>query len=447
MSTRAPGMGDSTQTTSTPQSDRSECTSSSQSPSPRRARRIAKGSLLDIMRSNAGVSLFLRPICWTDTHSQLLGIKFKELPPCNAPLPVNEPGSPPSKGHLRPSHTITTLSETLTEILVPSVVHPVILSNAMKTILSTLWPNSFRRPQFVPELHLFFGDRVYRDAVRAQLMWNYPPDSAGSSQTSFKSISTRPAESQSLSISSSSSHNMTGLPMMCYIGKAQLASIRQNMFRIVPGPDLQGNVPVYRLQQLRSRSLLPDDSDQDVHIAGIFLGMAQRHFYGATSSSFRRDTRWHATTEKRARPQFRDIKLRILSHDSDEAEFIVYTGHITAQFLERFHRPHRAFYEEDGEKIAGLTIEYTKVPIWPILGLRERLGKALGEDVVGQFNPEVMETWEDEEAEQAKPSGHGKRKRSALSEVFNGSFDESEEEPTSPLKKRLREGPPLEVVA
>jgi hypothetical protein len=233
--------------------------------------------------------------------------------------------------------------------------------------------------------------------------------------------------------------------MMCYIGKGQLDSIRKNMFRIIPGPEAQRNEPVYRLQQLRSKILIPDDPTEDVHLAGIFLGMAQRHFYGAATTSFRRNFRW-APMETKTRPKFHDIKLRVLSHDNETAEFIVYTGHITAKFMKRFHRPHKAFYADDGEELAGLTIEYTRVPIWPILGLRERLGKALGEDIVGPFDPDVMETWEEEEPEQPQSNSRSKRKRSALSEVCNGSFEDSDEEPTSPLKKRLREGPPLEVV-
>lgn len=143
--------------------------------------------------------------------------------------------------------------------------------------------------------------------------------------------------------------------------------------------------------------------------------------------------------------------LRILTHDADTSEFIVYTGHVTAKFLDRFHDPFRVPTSEESQDTApGVKIEYTRVPIWPILGLKERLGKALGEDIVGPFDPSEMETWEtDTEEPQAKDN---KRKREALSEVFNGSFDEDtdndeQESPLKSKKQRLEEGPPIGVGA
>ncbi|KAH6879785.1 hypothetical protein B0T10DRAFT_551887 [Thelonectria olida] len=77
----------------------------------------------------------------------------------------------------------------------------------------------------------------------------------------------------------------------------------------------------------------------------------------------------------------------------------------------------------------------THVPIWPILGLRERLGKALGHDVVGPFNSYEMETWE-KDAEKLEKN---KRKREVRSDVLNGSFEDySNDKPTPSAKKRYR---------
>lgn len=143
-------------------------------------------------------------------------------------------------------------------------------------------------------------------------------------------------------------------------------------------------------------------------------------------------------------PNFRDLTLRILTHDIDTSEFLVYTGHITKEFLEKFHDPFKAPAGGDDATVSGIKIEFTRVPIWPILGLRERLGKALSQDIVGQFDPEEIETWESE-AEQKEGV---KRKREALSEVLNSSFDDdSEDEPALAAKKRcLNEGSPVGVV-
>lgn len=408
------------------------------------------------MRQHPGVSLFVRPILWTDFHAKVLGVNFNELEPFNTPMPVNEPGSPPTKGHLRPSATITKLTESLSDILLSPGVHPVQVSTAVRTVLSTLWPPTFRTPKFMPEMHLYYGGKVYRDAVRTQLLWNYPSSSSmTSTQNSFRSVSTHPAGSNSL-LAPSPTPSALDSPMVCYIGKSQLATIRRNLFRIVPAPGKKFNEPVHRLQQLRSKALVPDDSDQDAHLAGIFLAMAQRHFYPAPIAPAKKKS-WRSQfgqlEERLECPVFHDVTLRILTHDTETAEFIVYTGHVTAEFLRRFHFTRKAPHSLGEACVAGLKIDYSRVPIWPILGLRERLGQAFGEDVVGSFDPTAMETWEDDEdAEVSYTSNSNKRKREALSEVTNGSFEEETdgEQDTAGLgtkRQRIQQGPPLGVVA
>ncbi|PCD21392.1 hypothetical protein AU210_016357 [Fusarium oxysporum f. sp. radicis-cucumerinum] len=123
--------------------------------------------------------------------------------------------------------------------------------------------------------------------------------------------------------------------------------------------------------------------------------MAQEHFYATPSVRSRSDSSFH------------DLRLRILTHDVDKKDFIVYTGYITSGFMQMFHDPSKALAEDEDAAVSGLKIEYTKVPIWPILGLRERLGKALGPDVVGAFNPDEMVTWETDPEKQNR-----KRRRS-----------------------------------
>ena len=120
-----------------------------------------------------------------------------------------------------------------------------------------------------------------------------------------------------------------------------------------------------------------------------------------------------------------------------------------AKFLERFYYPHKA--PLNGKKeVDGLEIKLARVPIWPILGLRERLGQALGEEIVGRFDPSVMETWNAEERviPCANPI-NAKRKRETLSEVFNGSFEsETDTEPAADNKRRrLQEVSPLAIEA
>lgn len=453
MSTSVPSSSNGSSPDTTPAT--SQVSTSQAPPSAPRARshshrrrhrvyRPAKNSLYDLFYEHAGTSLFVRPICWTDLHAQILGARFQELPPCDTPQPVTLPGTPPSKGHMRPSQTIITLSDSLTQILLPDVVHPFVCSTAIKTVLMTLWPESFSKSQFLPELHLFFGGRVYRDSVRAQIMWNFPPsEEVKSSYSSFRTVTTRPADSFSHSTQQSTPQGPANLPMVCYLGKSQLASIRRNLFRIASGPGRGWNEPVWRLQQLRAKMLIPSNLDHDAHFVGIFLAMAQKHFYVPPVISTRRDSPMSTEEKIPPCPNFHDVTLRILTHDTDTSEFLVYTGYVTAKFLERFHDPFKAPTDAEGQT-PGIRIEYTRVPIWPILGLRERLGKALGHDVVGQFDPEEIETWE---VDLDKHDLH-KRKREPLTEVINNSFSsDSEDEPTLTAKKRcLSEGTPVGVV-
>ncbi|KAH6608176.1 hypothetical protein Trco_004489 [Trichoderma cornu-damae] len=428
-----------------------------ESPSPsqpaRRAawmRRPEKGSLWAILRENAGKSLFVRPIGWTDTHTGLLGVRFWELPATNTPRPFHLPGSIPSLGHLRPTLTITRLSVALTEILSPASASPRSSSTAVKAVLMTLWPAVFANPLLFPDLNIYFGDKAYHDVVRAQAMWNFPPSpSPQSSQSSIATISTRPAESYGSSSADSTAHCTANLPMLCYMGKSQLAYIRRSIFRIAVGPNNNVNSPVQRLQQLRAKQLFPADENRDAHFVGIFVAMAQRHFYAPSAVTYGRESYWSSPRRNSAsrRPDFQDVKMRILTHDVKTSEFLVYTGYVTAKFLDRFYDPYSAPRDDNGA-VAGMKIEFTRVPIWPILGLRERLGKALGEEVVGPFDSNGMETWQEDgsgsESIPAEPearSANIKRKRTNSPKTPDeGLEEESDEDQSSEGDKKRRLG-------
>jgi hypothetical protein len=398
----------------------------------------AKNSLYDLMHQNQGTSLYVRPIFWTIQHMRLLGVRFEELPACDTPVPFGMVDWPPSQGHMQPSPAIRTLSFSLSEITAPAYWHPVQNTYLVRTVLATLWPQTFKNTssRLGPELHLHFGNTVYRDAVRAQLVWEYPAEGTPTSPYNLRSSKPTPEL------------DPTGLPMMIYIGKKQLASVRRSLFRIVPGPRGSINGPVSRLQRVRAKMLTPVDKDQDPHLVGIFLSMAQRHFFKNGKTSTRRRKDFPRTSG------FEDVKLRILMDDVEKEAFLIYTATITQTFIDRFIDPLSA-PASDGPNgvgdIPGLKIEYTQVPFWPILGLRERLGKALGEDIVGQFNPDEVETWVDEEP--VDENKGIKRKREALSEVVNGSFesetdtDSFDERPMDGKKRCLGEGPPVGMVA
>jgi hypothetical protein len=416
----------------------------------RRIHRPEPNSLYDILQEYAGVPLFLRPICWTDLHTELLGARFIELPPCTTPVPQSPTShSPftPSGCHLRPSPTATTLSRELTALLSTNPPLPFFNVYSIKTILSTLFPEKLLRPKTLPELHLYFGRRVYRNAVKLQLLWNHPSADEGTPISFASSTTTRPAESFSNLISSSPIADQTQptdteFPMLAYVGRAQLDAVRRNLFRVVPGPGRTANEPVLRLQQLRSKQLVPSNSDHDAHFVGIFIAMAQKQFYWDTPSMSQTGqvTQFPLPADI-GTPAFRDVTVQLLTHDVDTAEFIVYIATVKAELLRKFDNPFTAGTHSSvmGSSLSagGIEISYSRVPIWPILGLKERLGKTLGREIIGEFDEFSIETWE-EKSDGDRDSLKRRRDREALAEVLSNSFDE--EGPVNPvlLSKRRR---------
>ena len=104
-------------------------------------------------------------------------------------------------------------------------------------------------------------------------------------------------------------------------------------------------------------------------------------------------------------------------------------------------RPFRSLppREDENEGIPGITIDYTRVRIWPILGLLERIGKALGEDIVGSVDDAKLKTWEDDD----EPQNASKRGREAP-DVFNGNLGEKSDTNGKPIaikKPRLDNSP------
>ncbi|KAF6795939.1 hypothetical protein CSOJ01_13281 [Colletotrichum sojae] len=414
----------------------------------RRVYRPDEGSLYDKMWEHAGVSLFVRPICWTDLHVRLLGANFVEMPRCDTPVPPQSPrGAPvsPSRCHLKPSAAATTLSRELTAMLAPGS-NRHFYTQSIRTVMSTLYPEKLSRDRMHPALHHHFGGLVYRDTCRVQVAWDPAPSRSGSIG-SFESASTRPAESfgvptggagdgttsGSSSGSGASQQAPPTQPVLAYIGKAQIASTRRNMYRVIQGPNRAYNGPVERLQQLRSKMFVPPNPNHDPLIVGIILALAQRRFYGEPMPTASKWLPSRATPLGPGEPEFYDVTVHLLTHDNETSEFIVYKGVVAADLLRKFHEPTKNPRTAAGKTLAekmgelaeegGIRIEYTRVPIWPILGLKERLGKALGSDIVGHFDEDNIETWE-EEPERNPDRLKRRRDREALAEVFNGSFEE-----------------------
>ncbi|KJR84459.1 uncharacterized protein SPSK_09010 [Sporothrix schenckii 1099-18] len=376
------------------------------------------GSLYDILRENCGTSLFVLPILWTDHHPRLLRAEFMAEEPTLTPTPSStmsdlpdSPASGSSSQRQRPSEIAEALSYDLTSLLSPEDTRPFSKSRAIKSVLSTLFQSAFSRPNSGAELDMHFGDRMFRSAVRVPVLWK----SADAADSSFDSAVTRPVssfghapngarESNDFSCiaSTQSSQGASQGPIVAYVNRTHLSMIRRNLFRIVDGPEDgdRANMPVTRLQALRSKQLVPSEPDRDAYLLGVFLAMAQAHFYEPSPSRMASQMfSWNAKNraDRISRPsEFHDVKLRIITHDDETSDFMVYTTVVTAAFLRRFAEPKKA--HPNTEEQAGMHIEYTRVPVWPILGLRERLGKALGRDLVGDVQ-QTMDLFSHDEAD------------------------------------------------
>lgn len=358
-----------------------------------------EGSLYDIMHEHAGKSLHVLPICWTDFHTQVLGAQFQEHPIISTPVPDYVAGQ-----WLEPSFLARNITHEL-HVLVRSQYQLVSKARAMNYIMSTFFPDTLSHREKDVELPMYFGLRAFPKAVKVHCMWKSPMCGEGS----FDSTTTMPAASfGDRSPTPGPLSDVTpNKPILAYLSRSQLAQNRGYLYRIAPNPENGTNFAVSSLQRLRSKMLIPKNVNHDSYLVAAIIAMAQSHFYQNDDrpSKFRGDkaAKWGSSRPLRVVPAgFRDVTIRIITHEENNESsptFVVYTATVTAAFLERFLHPHKAPLpkEEMQQGAAGLKIDYTTVPFWPILGLKERLAKALGREIAGEpmfGDPEHIGLWE-----------------------------------------------------
>ncbi|KAF3766164.1 hypothetical protein M406DRAFT_239139, partial [Cryphonectria parasitica EP155] len=341
--------------------------------------RPAPGSLYDIMHDHCGESLFITPICWTDAHARLLGVNFVDCDPVQNPVPDL---SSMSQLPLRPSRIATELSKDLTAILSPKL--GCFTAHSVKRVLRTFFPATLSKAKSNVDLECRFGDHTLKRAVRVTVLWQQS-DSLDASFDNNNDSRIRDWRRYS-----SSSGQQLSRPVLAFVNRTHLTMVRHNLYRVVPGPANgdQMNTPVLNLQRLRSKKLVPENGDHDSYLVAIMLAIAQSQCYaqGTTASSSRASSQKSSqgstisADSVQPRPVFRDVPVRILSQDSSAAAFVVYSTVVTAAFLERFAEPTKA-PSADALHNGGLKVEVTRVPIWPVLGLKERLAQALGAEL------------------------------------------------------------------
>ncbi|KAI0130789.1 hypothetical protein F4814DRAFT_403684 [Daldinia grandis] len=402
------------------------------------------GSLYDILHDYASTALYVPPLCWTEFHTQVLGCQFVQQPPQTTPVPSSP--SPPSRKsqHLKVPRTVVHISRAL-DIIMRKNISTYEQNEAMKSVLNDLFPSQLS-PTDLSSLTLRCGKDRFISGVRCQALYKHLIGSH-----SFESTTTCSSDVSMISQGKDTRASYNA-PILAYLDHDYLNHIRRNCFRVSPGPGGSFNGPIHRLQKIRSEKLIPKNPDEDQYILATMLAMAQQHVYGNmfTGEDF----------------MAKDVEVRVLTVSKDDSSFVVYSSVVPTAFLTMFHEP--------GKSPRGdtkVTINYQHVPIWPVLGLKERLGQALGRDLVGEFDIDQIETFEDElssDVEGGKSDSFGeelqavlhklnkedgpisdtaqitpspKRKRKIFSEVCNGSFSENYESsgyPSELLAKRRR---------
>ncbi|TLS23948.1 hypothetical protein PpBr36_08847 [Pyricularia pennisetigena] len=358
------------------------------------------GSLYDIMHTHSGTGLYVLPILWTDLHTKSLNVQFQDQGRINYPAPVvnhDLPPSPPPEPCDAARNLCYEISTFADKSSAPSA-----KMRCLKRLMSGFFPGMPCKAKTGVDMELHFGTRFYRKAVKIPMIWKR----GDSRSQSFDSAATCPLSSSPMSnlsdaslsdddeASGSKIHRRCerSAPLLAYVDRDHLSHVRKSLFRVAPGPldgDYQ-NSPVLNLQKLRSKALVPADRDQDAHLVAILIAMAQQRFYNKNGS--RRFKLSRSTNEcassgstdpaRRSDEAIYDVEVRVFTFDAVENDFIVYTGTIGADFLEGFADPARTLHRQpDGG--SSMRIAYTRVPIWPFYGLKERLGKALGSEVTG----------------------------------------------------------------
>ncbi|KAI1206230.1 uncharacterized protein F4807DRAFT_440401 [Annulohypoxylon truncatum] len=418
----------------------------------KRKRRIRKiispevGSLYDILHDHATKSLYISPLGWTDLHTQLLGCRFVPQPSQTTPTPTPV-SSQPRASQPQTSDLVVSIGRTLDDLMDP-LRSGLPTDKSVQNLLAFLYPGQLCSVN--PDLNIRCGRGRLLGSVRCQAVWKKREAS------SFESMTTCSSSFQESPVTPIPTH----VPVVAFIDLHTLSFARKSCFRVRALPDGSLNVPIHRLHELRTAKLFPKNPDEDQYILAAMLAMAQRHVYTNIYTGY-------GFAPK-------DVELRVLSVSHEDQSLIVYKSIIPAAFLGMFDD-----FSKAPRGDAKVTIHYQRVPVWPILGLKERLGQALGQNLVGEINVDRMETYQDEPWSYSQDSDDmlekeieeedwattfqqltqhkdlppppprvpesSKRKRNILSEVMNVSFSEDRESPDFPgnlmVKRRhLEEG-------
>ncbi|KAL1886929.1 hypothetical protein Cpir12675_006843 [Ceratocystis pirilliformis] len=387
----------------------SPCTSDQPSVNPRphaylRLRSVKAYTLYHILYQYQTTSLHVRPISWSDQHAKAFRVQWNHLSRSTHPTP--EPAPPNVGSH----HNALELSHYLPMFFSVKDMNPHNDLSCMMTIMWRLFPDRHPLVESRPDtlLPFWLAGRPHLSAVKLQAIWQLA-DSPEANDCSFSTESTVPFDSEAASDVESASSSRANdddnsaktskdespkyhaRPVLGYVSRDRIHSLRHGMFRIPLGPKRCSNMPVINLHRKKAMKLRPAVPDEDMYIAASFIAMAQRFFYPRVSNIERE------FDPEQIRP-FEDVKLRIMVSDATTDDFIVYTTTVTKELLTALHNPRTGVMPGYGPLSAmdSLRISTQHVASRPVYGLRERLGKALGDvfgESFGAFPSHETEAW------------------------------------------------------
>ncbi|OHX00759.1 hypothetical protein CSPAE12_00531 [Colletotrichum incanum] len=372
-----------------------------------------KGSLRNIIVENPRVRLFVKPKCWTHFHLDYLGVRFNDVTPYDTPIPSTSSQDTSPSYYREPTKSALDLSNALTKMLEERAEEH--RKRWIRIAMSQLYPGRLSYSKNTG-LHHYFGHRAYLNTCQAQVVWEATP-SRSRCFSSRESAPKWPAETSGVPtgpkvyplddlLARDSSQ-----PVLAYVDTRTVDAARRDTYRVA-----RNNTPVQKLNERCYKAFAPPNAHRDPFLAGIILALAQRPFYDEPMPPAAKSHK-SITVSHLVEAEFHDVAVRILTVDVEEPYsplFIVYRGVVTEALLRKFYHPTKN--PQSAGEAAGMLIEYTKVPIWPVLGLKERLGNALGTDITGNLNKDSIETWfvdtESNNGRNKRPNDGGVQSRS-----------------------------------
>ncbi|KAH8750278.1 hypothetical protein F5883DRAFT_349529, partial [Diaporthe sp. PMI_573] len=333
---------------------------------PRKRRRVnhvirpEPGSLYDILNDHRGEALFVVPAYWQDRHAELLGVQWIDHITVRRPTPDRNTRS--SKYPSRPSNIVEkALSGHLTTILTSE--RSPLQMEAMRSVMLTMFPDIMSEARGEIDLEIRFGNQAV-EGVRVALLWK---------------------------LNNCSAQAWSDPPILAFVNKTCLQQNRSKLYRVTRGPNHSANIPIESLQRLRRKRLIPKNPARDSYLVAVMLAIAQRQCYRHRPTGSPKTSPQNSPMASHAarnaslpQPEFRDIPVMIITQDFENAEFIVYSTVVTRVFLNRFAFPSKAPVVT-GAQGGELNIQVTRVQIWPIFGLKQRLAQALCLQIAGHL--------------------------------------------------------------